>query len=86
MKLVAVSQRIDIHPERNEYRDAIDQRLMEFIIEADYLPIAVPNNLDQKVWTWMDTLTPDAVILSGGNDMPIPTFSVTVANPLLFLT
>lgn len=76
MKLVAVSQRVDRHPDRNEQRDALDQRLCAWILEAGYLPVPVPNGLTRAATrqvsvlaTWLDQIKPDAVILSGGNDI-----------------
>ena len=32
MKVVALSQRVDVFPERGESRDAIDQRLISFCL------------------------------------------------------
>ena len=46
MKKIAVTQRVDIYPDRNEIRDAVDQKLIEFIIACGFYPITVPNNLD----------------------------------------
>ena len=80
MKIVAVSQRVDVFPERNERRDAIDQRLIRWLMEADCVPLLVPNTLStllagkhDKKWSglqnWLFTLNPDAVLLSGGNDI-----------------
>jgi len=45
VKVVAVSQRVDDYPDRNERRDVLDQRLIEFLLAAGYLPIPVPNSL-----------------------------------------
>lgn len=45
MKTIAISQRIDWYPDRNERRDALDQALIRFVGEAGYLPVVVPNSL-----------------------------------------
>ena len=45
MKVVALSQRVDVFPERGESRDAIDQRLISFLLDAGFLPVPVPNGL-----------------------------------------
>lgn len=78
MKKVAVSQRIDVIRERNECRDALDQRMCAWLIASGCLPLPVPNVLVGAVAegriqgglaAWLDALAPDAVVLSGGNDV-----------------
>ena len=75
MKVVAVSQRVDVYPDRNEQRDALDQRLIEFLLGAGCLPIPVPNSLFSEsaggeiFEHWIALIAPQAVVLSGGNDV-----------------
>ncbi len=75
MKVVAVSQRVDTFPERNETRDALDQRLADFLLMAGYLPVPVPNNLfgesagGEIFQQWVARIAPQAIVLSGGNDI-----------------
>ena len=79
MKVVAVSQRVDIHPERGETRDALDQRLISFLLEAGCMPVPVPNSLhderplgrrfNETLGAWMLAVAPAAIVLSGGNDI-----------------
>lgn len=69
MKVVAVSQRVDAFPERNEMRDALDQRLTTFLLLAGYLPVPVPNELGEAIHDWLAAVQPAAVLLSGGNDI-----------------
>lgn len=80
MKVVALSQRIDNYPDRNECRDALDQKLCRFIKECGFLPLPVPNGLITKkekndeycfkeLVEWLIAFTPDAIVLSGGNDI-----------------
>jgi len=79
VKTVAVSQRIDVYPDRNERRDALDQRLITFLSVAGFVPVPVPNGLYLETPegtlirdafdTWIAMVNPQAVLLSGGNDV-----------------
>jgi gamma-glutamyl-gamma-aminobutyrate hydrolase PuuD len=79
VKVAAVSQRIDHYPERNETRDALDQRLIAFLAVSGFIPVPVPNGLcnalsddrcDQQALNgWLDAVNPQAYVLSGGNDI-----------------
>lgn len=71
MKRVLISQR-EVHlPERNETRDALDQRLVEFVAAAGGVPIPVPNVLagSGALEHWLAALRPEAIVLSGGDDI-----------------
>ncbi|XDZ65392.1 gamma-glutamyl-gamma-aminobutyrate hydrolase family protein [Alphaproteobacteria bacterium LSUCC0684] len=69
MKVVAVSQRVDSFSDRNETRDALDQRLIEWLTRCGYVPVPVPNGLGDSIRGWLMTLRPSALVLSGGNDI-----------------
>ena len=79
MKVVAVSQRVDVVSDRNESRDALDQRLVNFLLSIDCLAVPVPNSYgripkDENVaadgfTAWIDLVKPDAILLSGGNSI-----------------
>ena len=71
MKIVAVSQRVDVYPELNERRDALDQNMSIWLHAAGFLPFPVPNRLafGEEVSGWLDVLQPVGLILSGGNDI-----------------
>jgi putative glutamine amidotransferase len=69
VKVVAVSQRVDVFPERIETRDALDQRLAAFIASCGYLPVPVPNALGSALSDWLMVVQPEVVVLSGGNDV-----------------
>jgi len=79
VKLVAVSQRVDHFPERNETRDALGQRLITFLRVAGFIPVPVPNGLykvlpdgrydPETLAAWLATVKPQAFVLSGGNDI-----------------
>lgn len=79
MKIVAVSQRVDRFPARNEVRDALDQRLITFLLVAGLIPVPVPNGLykalpdsrcdHEALDSWLAAVNPKAFVLSGGNDI-----------------
>ncbi|HET8936166.1 MAG TPA: gamma-glutamyl-gamma-aminobutyrate hydrolase family protein [Polyangiales bacterium] len=68
MKVALVSQRVDSLPERGERRDAVDQRLLDWLAACDFLPIPVPNRSDRVASLWT-RVRPSVVVLSGGNDL-----------------
>jgi putative glutamine amidotransferase len=77
--VVAVTQRADPVAGRNEVRDALDQRLTQWLLGVGCLPVLVPNTLsgsaDQAqqgsalLDAWLDKMQPCALVLSGGNDV-----------------
>jgi putative glutamine amidotransferase len=76
VKVVAVSQRVDVWADRGERRDALDQRLCLWLVTAGCVPVPVPNSLmvagdAGELWLqrWLEAVKPDAVLLSGGNDI-----------------
>ena len=70
MKKVAVSQRVDLINERKELRDALDQQMNEFLADVNCLSIPVPNfSIDTHLLLWLEQIKPDAILLSGGNDL-----------------
>jgi N5-(cytidine 5'-diphosphoramidyl)-L-glutamine hydrolase len=71
MKLIAVSQRVDVFPERGERRDALDQRLVHWLKAAGFLAAPVPNDLwqDDELVAWLTRIAPCGLLLSGGNDL-----------------
>ncbi|MBK7901050.1 MAG: gamma-glutamyl-gamma-aminobutyrate hydrolase family protein [Betaproteobacteria bacterium] len=66
---IAVSQRVDRIPAREEIRDALDQRLTAWVIALGALPLPVPNTLGDDLAPWLDVMRPKAILLSGGNDI-----------------
>jgi gamma-glutamyl-gamma-aminobutyrate hydrolase PuuD len=79
LTIVAVTQRVDHYPERNETRDAVDQRLISFFQMAGLTPVPVPNGLykilpdgrccPEALDAWLAAVKPQAFVLSGGNDI-----------------
>lgn len=68
---VAVSQRVDSIAARDEWRDALDRRLVDWLLEVGALAFPVPNGLRSqgRLQSWLEALSPQAVVLSGGNDL-----------------
>lgn len=70
MRLIAVSQRVDQVVDRGEWRDALDQRLVDWLSAVGALAVPVPNSLDAPALNaWLARVAPDGVLLSGGNDI-----------------
>jgi gamma-glutamyl-gamma-aminobutyrate hydrolase PuuD len=80
LKVIAISQRVDAHPDRNEKRDALDQSMVIFLLQAGLIAIPVPNVLcrkdifgsrleQQPLYQWLLALQPVGLVLSGGNDV-----------------
>jgi putative glutamine amidotransferase len=79
MRLLLVSQRVDIIPGRQERRDALDQRLVSFLCAAGFLAVPVPNRLIAEVdehadrcsilSQWTASVRACGLVLSGGNDV-----------------
>jgi|TARA_Y100000389_G_scaffold201899_1_gene245729 N5-(cytidine 5'-diphosphoramidyl)-L-glutamine hydrolase len=76
--IVGVTQRIDKIDSYNEVRDALDQRLVEWILKAGFIPVPIPNGLvnmeslesDQSfIFEWLTKMRIDVLLLSGGNDI-----------------
>jgi putative glutamine amidotransferase len=69
MMRIAISQRIVENAAYPERRDALDQewaRYLHCVLPAAVL-IPAPNALE-SVQTWIESVSPDALILTGGND------------------
>ena len=65
---VAVSQRCDHVPVRDELRDALDVRLSLLLWELGFVPLPMASAIDSQQ-EYIEALMPDAVVLSGGNDI-----------------
>ena len=68
---IVISQRVDLYPERNERRDALDQTwgtLLDQWFGANTLIHPVANRPDATVQL-LQMIMPDLIILSGGNDI-----------------
>jgi N5-(cytidine 5'-diphosphoramidyl)-L-glutamine hydrolase len=75
---IGITQRVDKSNTYKEQRDALDQRLVDWVIEAGFIPVPIPNNLVNlsnaeinysTLEDWLQALNIDAILLSGGNDI-----------------
>lgn len=82
MKKVLISQRVDLIDKYQEVRDSVDQKLIDWILSLGFIPILVSNKLvstkiqncnnlknQNKLSTFLQMISPDAIILSGGNNI-----------------
>jgi putative glutamine amidotransferase len=68
LRVALVSQRVDVFTDRAERRDAVDQRLLDWLAACDFLPVPVPNRPERVATLWT-RVRPALVVLSGGNDL-----------------
>lgn len=69
MKKLVISQRVDEHRDYGERRDGLDQRWFELVDKLGCAPMPLPNIQADRVDAYLDTIEPDAIILSGGNTL-----------------
>ena len=78
MKLVAVSQNVEVLINRNERRDTLDQNIVNFLLACGFLTFPVPNTLNKfssvdETTNFLDIflneMKPHAFLLSGGNNI-----------------
>jgi len=67
VKLLGITQRVDVIKIYGERRDCLDQRWSDLALHLNYLPVALPNISTDKVESLIDALGLDAIIFSGGN-------------------
>lgn len=65
---IAVSQRLDPVPGRDEERDALDARLPAMLWELGFLPLPISSGVADPA-AYLTDLNPDGILLSGGNDI-----------------
>ncbi len=65
---IGFTQRVEHLAERNERRDCADQAWTELLLRGGFLPIPIPNLLDDSTMFTLE-LQLDGVILTGGNDL-----------------
>ena len=65
---IGLSQRVEDLPDRDERRDALDQRWTTLLEGAGHLPLPIPN-LVVDVAAYVDALAVDLLVLTGGNDL-----------------
>lgn len=69
-RMVAVTQRIDEFPDRDERRDALDQALIRWLSSLGLIGLPVSNAWNEDaLQQWLAVVDPAGVVLSGGNDI-----------------
>lgn len=75
---IGVTQRVDKVESYDEWRDTLDQRLIDWVVQSGFVPVPIPNTLISMVSpdspqltleNWLNTVKIDAILLSGGNDI-----------------
>lgn len=68
MKRVAITQRVDAIAGRDETRDGVDIRFARMLWDMGFLPMPVSSAVPDKA-AYVAGLAPDAIVLTGGNDI-----------------
>lgn len=68
MKKIVISQRRDKIPNRDEERDGVDVKLASILYDLGFLPIPLCSELHDAE-DYITALKPDAILISGGNDI-----------------
>lgn len=66
MTFIGITQRVDIHPDYAERRDALDQNWYQFCSKCSLVPILIPNNI-ALCQHLISTIPLSGFILTGGN-------------------
>jgi len=68
MKIIGISQRVDVITEYSERRDAIDQKWLQLCHETGFIPLIIPNH-SQTVLALLEQIKFEGFILTGGNNL-----------------
>lgn len=68
MPIIAVNQRVEILPERQERRDSLDQRWAAFLEEAGFVELLMPN-AEPAARNLLESLPVAGVLLTGGGEL-----------------
>jgi N5-(cytidine 5'-diphosphoramidyl)-L-glutamine hydrolase len=84
LKKIIVTQRVDYIKNYKEVRDSLDQRLSKLLVGVGFAPVPISNKLviidkdidvQQKeqpvLQKWLENIIPDALLISGGNDIGV---------------
>ena len=66
MLKIGITQRVDYIESIGETRDVLDQRWTKLLTENDFITIPIPNTCN--VSNFVDKLSLDGILISGGND------------------
>jgi len=70
MKLIGLTQRVEVVASYGERRDCLDQNWATLLTQLGYCPVPLSSNV-KDVDRYVATLGLDGVILTGGNDLQI---------------
>ena len=68
MKTIVDTQRVEVIESYSERRDCADQNIPVFLQACGYLPIPLPNVLDD-IDAFVEKVQPDGIVLTGGNSL-----------------
>lgn len=68
MEIVIFTQRVEVVESYDERRDCADQAIPLFIKKCGYIPVPLPNVID-NLYEYIDILKPKGIILTGGNSL-----------------
>lgn len=68
MKKIIYSQRVEVMESYGERRDCADQMIPRLIESCGYIPLPMPNVIENKK-NYLHELQPDGIILTGGNSL-----------------
>lgn len=66
---IAVSQRREFIESRRTWGDFYDFQLQDWLNELPVIAVPVPNRLGDKLEHWLQKVSPDGFLLSGGEDL-----------------
>ncbi len=67
-KRAVVSQRVEVFSDRDERRDALDQRWAALLESLGLIALPMPNDLADPA-DWLSAADPALIVLTGGNDL-----------------
>lgn len=68
MKLIGVTQRVEVVRDYGERRDSLDQKWIEFLNECNLIPVLLPNNLEVAK-NIIDSFKLEGILFTGGNSL-----------------
>lgn len=68
MKLIGLTQRVEVLAQRNERRDCLDQAWTNLLLDHGFWPVPLPNQISDAE-SLLTRLNLAGVILTGGNDI-----------------
>ncbi len=68
MKLLALTQRVELVGKYKEKRDCLDQKWIDFVMSCGFIPLVLPNNLS-VVKQLVSEFNISGIVLTGGNNL-----------------